>query len=1319
MDPGKQSLGSFDPALLEAVREGDADQVVSLIIRITDPSSLPPDVRIVTLLGDIATVRIPLSRVAELANYESVVAMEASKRLRAPPNEYEGCHGGRDGIYSRRPEGVSGTGRKVIVGVLDFGFDFAHSAFRNEDGSTRILALWDQRGASEEDPANRWGYGRIFTSEDINQALSHPDPYGALGYNPSDSDSIDSRSGAPAGAHGTHVLDIAAGNGRDGGLSGVAPEADLVCVQLWRTNPVLGPGNFGDSATVLEGVDFIFSTAGDRPCVVNMSMGAHGGPHDSTTLVEQGIDAAVWLQPGRAVVCSAGNYFDRRMHAEGRVVQGKEFVLPFMVPERDPTESEIEIYYESSDRFIASVADPSGTVIATVAPQENQPMIVSTKTAGHVYHYLREPTSDDHHIDIFFRPYAPGGKWELRLRGERVSDGRFHAWIERDRGLSPWFLRPYVTQTSTTGTICNGRYSITVGAYDPFDPNRPIGSFSSAGPTRDGRFKPELVAPGVNIRAAKSTPRGEPPGPRYVCKDGTSMAAPHVTGAVAVLFEAAGAPLPITDTRAILFTTAERVQPETVDPIDLHRVGYGYLDLAEAEAAARMWRRANVRSDDVAAEISETDRIPEVGIHESIAGDSPAAKAASVCAAHGGGVMVHNDEPAAATAPAYGSESAVDDPVSAEFGEATRFGSADATGMPADDAEWSGDESVLAEFDERLGSVDSTGTESAEFGEAIRFGSADATGMPADDAEWSGDESVLAEFDERLGSVDSTGTESAEFGEATRFGSADATGMPADDAEWSGDESVLAEFDERLGSLDSAGTESAEFGEATRFGSADATGMPADDAEWSGDESVLAEFDERLHSLDSPGTDSVEFGEATYHGDGERTGIAANGRDRDSRTVEWGESEALDVPNRYGEISCGTPLACDSYSPIYVTEVAGCAPGQVPDPKRKALHPQVFRELKNPSVGRAQQLLNRFLARAASPTFCRDQSTAALAFISTGLATLRAQRQNPLVVDCEFSRSTELATKMFQTCMKINPDGVVGAEVWALLELLDPANGAPFSARPCCILAPDNAAIGTNILNPAAIGTHGGPSEQNGQLYCGAAGFVDLGHARDMIDLTKIIHDKLTAAGGPPQVIRTVLGIVSIRRTPANPAETAASIAFDDALGHEIVSWDSRFPGGRNSSFSPEDLVSNFLGTHVARKAMARVTASGGTFGAAATTELNNMLTSLTVQSKPASEVAFNRINSRWVTFTSALSLSSDRYLLRRNFTRTPFKTGHPSDTATPAFVTAAFSTNVRDDYDYFHLEGGRVLAKSKFDVETARVRLEAKAEFGSDFDKP
>jgi hypothetical protein len=172
-------------------------------------------------------------------------------------------------------------------------------------------------------------------------------------------------------------------------------------------------------------------------------------------------------------------------------------------------------------------------------------------------------------------------------------------------------------------------------------------------------------------------------------------------------------------------------------------------------------------------------------------------------------------------------------------------------------------------------------------------------------------------------------------------------------------------------------------------------------------------------------------------------------------------------------------------------------------------------------------------------------------------------------------------------------------------------------------------------------------------------------------------------------------------------------------MGHEIVSWDSRFPGGRNSSFSPEDLVSNFLGTHVGRQAITRVSASGGSFGAAATTELTSMLSSLTVQSKPESEVAFNSINSRWVTFTNALSLSSDRYLLRRNFTRTPFKTGHRSDTATPAIVTAGFSTNVRDDYDYFHLEGGSLLPRSKFDVATARVKLEAKAEFGADFDKP
>src|SRR6185503_21178004 len=97
-----------------------------------------------------------------------------------------------------------------------------------------------------------------------------------------------------------------------------------VFVHLAGTADVLGRTNLGDSVTVLEALDFVFQTAGDRPCVVNMSVGAHGGPHDGSTLVEQGIDRAIWLKSGRAVVNSVGNYFSAGAHTQGRLSQDGE-----------------------------------------------------------------------------------------------------------------------------------------------------------------------------------------------------------------------------------------------------------------------------------------------------------------------------------------------------------------------------------------------------------------------------------------------------------------------------------------------------------------------------------------------------------------------------------------------------------------------------------------------------------------------------------------------------------------------------------------------------------------------------------------------------------------------------------------------------------------------------------------------------------------------------------------------------------------------------------------------------------------------------------
>jgi subtilisin family serine protease len=604
----------YDPVLAEASRVGDADDTVSIIARVSDVSALPPGVQVITRFGDVVTLRARRAQIPALAETAAVLEMEASTPLRP---SWEQCASDRvegaedseedDGgtqagsgdpgpaAYVRRPAGLTTTGRGVVVAVIDWGCDFAHPAFRNEDGSTRLIAIWDQRGAAGSGPENRWGYGRILTSVDIDRALSGPRPYQALGYDPADAEPPAAASGDDVGTHGSHVLDIAAGNGRGGGEVGVAPEAGLVFVHLAGTADVLGRHNLGDSVTVLEALDFVFAAAGDRPCVVNMSVGAHGGPHDGSTLVEQGIDRAVWLARGRVVVNSAGNYLRARAHAQGRLRPGGEAELRFSVPPDDPTASELELWYAGADRFEVTVVGPGGTDLARVTAGSDAALTVDGREVGHVYH-VRQAGNREHQVDLFLRPHAPGGEWALRLKGEVVEDGRYHAWIERDRGPSPRFAPPSAVPTTTTGTLCNGRLSIAVGAYDPHHGRR-LGAFSSAGPTRDGRLKPEIVAPGVRIGAARSTPAGEAPDARYTTKSGTSMAAPHVTGTVALMCEAAGQPLDIADVRALLFTTAEPAAPAGhAASADLHRFGHGYLDIVAAERAAARWAGARDES---------------------------------------------------------------------------------------------------------------------------------------------------------------------------------------------------------------------------------------------------------------------------------------------------------------------------------------------------------------------------------------------------------------------------------------------------------------------------------------------------------------------------------------------------------------------------------------------------------------------------------------------------------------------------------------------------------------------------------------------------
>lgn len=596
--------------LLVDMEHDTGDESYALIAKLSGNQQLPEGARVVTRFADIATLRVKRNDIRALSSSEAVAAIEAVRSLQTSETALAFPDELIESDYSRRPAGLEATGKNTVVAVLDWGCDMAFPAFSSEvhDSESgekklesRFLAVWDQRSSADASKNNRFGYGRIFRREEINSAINTDDAYAALAYHPGDSDSKHPKTGEWQGAHGTHVLDIAAGNGNGGGMAGVAPEADLIFVHLAKTARVIGPDNLGDSSTVLEALDFVFSEAGDRPCVVNMSVGAHGGPHDASTLVEQGIDRAVELVPGRCVVNSAGNYFAKKAHASGRISTGEMSELKFDVPGDDPTPSELELWHSPVDKFSIQLSGPEQQPLLSIKPDESKEIQHEDKRIGLASYQKR--INGDYSFDVVLSPLAPQGQWTLSVQAEQAGDGRYHAWIERDHGLQPRFSGESVDQTFTTGTICNGRNSITVGAIDPHAAGTKLGSFSSSGPTRDGRVKPEVLAPGVSIVAARSANPDDQPEAAYTSKSGTSMAAPHVAGCVALINETLGRPIEIADMRALLFSSLNRTSSGTVvSPTELHRLGHGALNLLNAEATAKSWRSQNFTAPDASAE---------------------------------------------------------------------------------------------------------------------------------------------------------------------------------------------------------------------------------------------------------------------------------------------------------------------------------------------------------------------------------------------------------------------------------------------------------------------------------------------------------------------------------------------------------------------------------------------------------------------------------------------------------------------------------------------------------------------------------------------
>ena len=486
--------------------------------------ALFPDWQITELLNEYAIIRLPESQIDQLAGLPQIEYIEKPKQL-----FFEAAQGRRAScmLPVQTGRGAAGsrtnlTGAGVLVAVIDSGIDYRHPDFRNADGTTRIMALWDQTAVPRagEGPPEGYTQGVEYSRETINEALEQTDAFAASQIVPQTDTS----------GHGTHVAGIAAGNGRaSGGTNrGVAYESELLIVKLG----VPGGGSFPRTTELMTAVDYCIRKAREllMPLAVNLSFGNNYGSHSGTSLLETYLtDIAGYWKCN--IVAGSGNEATKRVHAAG-VLKSGEARIELAVADYE-TGLNIQLWKSYSDEFTITLIHPNGNRRETIAQVPGSDQFQMENTTVLVYYGEPSPYSPFQEIYFEFltedNSYVDAGIWQIVLTPERIVDGSYNLWLPAGSvtGASTGFLDSVPETTLTIPSTAAG--VITVGAYDSFT-DAPA-AFSGRGYTRAlNQIKPDLVAPGVDIISCA-------PGGGYASRTGTSMATPFVTGAVALLMQ--------------------------------------------------------------------------------------------------------------------------------------------------------------------------------------------------------------------------------------------------------------------------------------------------------------------------------------------------------------------------------------------------------------------------------------------------------------------------------------------------------------------------------------------------------------------------------------------------------------------------------------------------------------------------------------------------------------------------------------------------------------------------------------------------------------
>ena len=480
---------------------------------------------------------------------------------------------------------LNNQGAGVIVGFVDTGINYTDSLFRNVDGSTRIIGIWDQTNNSDNSnnienetvkPFSAFSalYGTQYTAEEINLALNSDNPASIV---PTRDEN----------GHGTFLASIAAGN-RDerAGFSGAAPQASIAMVKLKPAKQYLrdfyliqdGADAYQEN-DIMMGVSYLYFLARkySMPLVVCIPLGTNMGSHMGMSRLGQYLNQ-VSLSNGSAVITAAGNETGARHHFRAVMdADTDEVTAELRVGEREAGFS-MELWAENMGVYMVGFISPTGEVAREISVPlrgENTVSFLLEQTQITVYTQIADVSAGSQFI--FMRFETPmSGIWRILIRNSLDIRETFHLWLPV-RGFitdETYFLRPDPDTTITDPG--NARYPITVTAYD--HTKNSIYIHASRGYSLSGRIKPDLAAPGVNILGASVSGR------RLTRMSGTSVSAAHLAGAAAILLNwgVLNANYPYLNTPVLksIFVRGAQRNPALTYPN--REFGYGTLNLYEA-----------------------------------------------------------------------------------------------------------------------------------------------------------------------------------------------------------------------------------------------------------------------------------------------------------------------------------------------------------------------------------------------------------------------------------------------------------------------------------------------------------------------------------------------------------------------------------------------------------------------------------------------------------------------------------------------------------------------------------------------------------------